>query len=264
MTTPKIPTVHRNDSRLYQWDKKEVPGVTSVVGTLPKPFLQYWAAKVVAEEAVAVDMDALLRKRGPDGAIKYLKGTPNRDRDRAADMGSAVHDTLEHLALGEAFDVPEEQQGFISGYDQFCERFSPTWIKLEETVYGESPAGHGYAGSFDAITEISGENWLIDFKTTRSGVHPEVALQLAAYANAKSLIHPDGSTSEIPRIDRFGVLWLRPTEWSFVELNVTQSETDKMWETFCSLLDVWQWVNGGSKKALGAPLSSGAAAPRPF
>jgi len=264
MTTPKIKTVHKDDSRLYVWDEKEVPGVTSVIGTLPKPFLQYWAAKVVAEEAVSTDIPALVNKRGEKGAVQFLKAAPNRDRDNAADMGSNVHDTLERLALGETVDVPTEQQGFISGYDQFCERFSPTWLELEQTVYGESPMGLGYAGSFDAITEISGENWLIDFKTTRSGVHPEVALQLAAYANGKSLIHPDGSTSEIPRIDRFGVLWLRPDEWSFVELNASQSQDCEMWRTFCSLLEVWHWVNGRSKKAIGVPQSSGKSTPRPF
>ena len=52
MTTPKIPTVHKNDSRLYVWDGGEHPGVTSVVGMLPKPGLMFWAAKKVAEAAI--------------------------------------------------------------------------------------------------------------------------------------------------------------------------------------------------------------------
>ena len=141
MTNPKIPTIHKDNSRLYVWENQHVPGVTSIIGSLPKPFLQHWAAKVVAEEAVSTDIPALVSKRGEQGAIQFLKSAPNRDRDNAADMGSNVHDTLEKLALGETVNVPSDQEGFISGYDQFCERFSPTWLELEQTVYGESLMG---------------------------------------------------------------------------------------------------------------------------
>ena len=42
----------------------------------------------------------------------------------------------------------------------------------------------GFAGTLDAICTIAGRRGLLDIKTGRSGVYPEVALQLAAYAHA--------------------------------------------------------------------------------
>ncbi len=266
---PKIPTVKRNDSRLYLWDGGEHPGVTSVVGMLPKPALQHWAAKKVAECAVEVDLGRVISENGEDRAVDWLKRAPQRDLHKAADTGTNVHSHVEQLALGNKVDIPESEQGFVDGFNEFVDRFEPEWLRLEETVYGESPSGNGYAGSFDAHLKIKGgwglsddganETWLVDFKTTRSGVHPEVAIQLAAYANAKEFIHPDGSTEPMDKIDRFGVLWLRPNEWSFVELNVTQSPNDLFFKTFCSLLDVWHFDTHLRRTALGAPLGGSSA-----
>ena len=52
MTNPKIPTTSLNDSRIYLWDGGRYPSVTSVVGMLPKPGLQFWIAKTVAQAAI--------------------------------------------------------------------------------------------------------------------------------------------------------------------------------------------------------------------
>jgi hypothetical protein len=256
MTTPKIKTIHKNDSRLYVWDGGEYPGVTSVVGMLPKPALQYWAAKKVAEAAIE-------RGKVTERDINWLKAAPKRDLNQAAEKGSSVHDTLDRLVNGETVDIPDDERGFIDGFHQFCDRYEPDFIMTEETVHGEF-GEYGYCGSFDAIIEIAGERWLIDFKTTRSGVHPEVAIQLAAYANAHSIIHPDGSSEPVPFIDRFGVLWLRPTEWAFVELNVTQHPSDEMFKTFGALLGAWHWENVFKKKAIGSQQASGSSSAAPF
>ena len=56
----------------------------------------------------------------------------------------------------------------------------------------------GYAGSFDAVCRIEGERVLLDLKTTRSGVHADVALQLAAYARTEQLITQDGVAGQVP------------------------------------------------------------------
>ncbi len=255
MTTPKIETIHKGDSRLYVWEGGEYPGVTSVVGMLPKPALQYWAAKKVAEAAIEKGTVT-----GRD--IGWLKAAPRRDLNQAADRGSSVHDTLDRLVNGETVDIPDDERGYIDGFYQFCDRYDPNFIKTEETVHGTF-GEHGYCGSFDAIIDID-ETWLIDFKTTRSGIHPEVAIQLSAYANAQEIIHPDGSSEPMPKIDRFGVLWLRPEEWAFVELNVTQDPTDRIFQTFGALLATWHWDNGLKKKALGAQQASGRSSAAPF
>lgn len=41
----------------------KVPGVTTITGNLPKPWLQYWGQKLVAEEAVVTGIFTLLAQR---------------------------------------------------------------------------------------------------------------------------------------------------------------------------------------------------------
>ncbi|WP_243869636.1 hypothetical protein [Streptomyces liangshanensis] len=51
----QIRTITRSGSRFYFDPEKldlKVPGVTSIIGMLPKPFLAFWNAKMVAELAV--------------------------------------------------------------------------------------------------------------------------------------------------------------------------------------------------------------------
>ncbi len=260
MTTPKIPTVHENDSRLYLWEDEKHPGVTSVVGMLPKPGLQFWAAKKAAEAAIE---KGTVTERDKN----FLQTAHMRDRDNAADIGSNIHDLVDRKINGEELTLDNDEASFMDGFDQFVERFSPHWLHTEETVFGRYEE-FTYAGSFDAIATIDNSNWLIDFKTTRSGVHPEVALQLSAYMNASRIIHPDGSSEPIPEIDHCGDLWLRPDQWSFQELKPTQimgGMGDDFWHQFGALLKTWHWENGGGrKKALGMIHASGATFNEPF
>src|SRR5690606_38508722 len=71
VTTPKINTLRRGGARYYVNPETgdKVPGVTSIVGMLPKEFLKFWAAKSVA--TAAVDM------------LGEVVGIALRDRDAA-------------------------------------------------------------------------------------------------------------------------------------------------------------------------------------
>jgi hypothetical protein len=97
VTTPKINTIKRGGDRFYvspEPGSSEIfPGVTSVLGKLPKEFLKFWAAKMVAETAVS-DLGALvsIAMREPAAAIDYLKRAPDRETNRASDTGTAAHD----------------------------------------------------------------------------------------------------------------------------------------------------------------------------
>ncbi|WP_224768997.1 hypothetical protein [Nocardioides ochotonae] len=105
MTQPKINTIKRGGARLYVHPETadKVPGVTSILNMLPKDFLRFWAAKVVAETAVDnLGSVVGLALNDRQGAVDYLKRAPQRDTGQAADMGSAVHDLFERLARGES------------------------------------------------------------------------------------------------------------------------------------------------------------------
>ena len=52
MTKPTVPTMMRQGLRLYQIHEMQLPGVTSILNSLAKPQLQYWAANTVAQCAI--------------------------------------------------------------------------------------------------------------------------------------------------------------------------------------------------------------------
>lgn len=252
MTTPKVPTIKRGGSRFYvhPTEKTKRPGVTSVVGMLPKDFLKFWAAKLTAETAVE-NLGAVvnLALTDPEGAVDYLKRAPLRNTGKAADVGTEVHDLVERLFRGEKLGkVHPDFQPYVTGAREFLDEFEPEFLHLEETVWSDT---HGYAGSFDWIAKIGDEIVIGDNKTTRSGVHAEVALQLAAYKNADYLIDADGEQTPLPKIDTGAVLHLRPEGWKVVPVTVT----DDVFSVFCSLLPVLDWERETKKGVIGKPVA---------
>jgi hypothetical protein len=255
MTQPKIDTVKQFGSRFYlnPLDPKErLPGVTSVLDMLPKPFLRYWMAKVVAETAVdnvGAVVDMML---GGDrtGAIDYLKRSPGRNTGKAADVGNDVHSLVESLARGEKIGaVHPDIQPYVNGWRDFNEAMQPEYLFIEETVWSHT---HGYAGSFDAICVVEGETIILDNKTTRSGVHGEVALQMTAYKNADYILRADGEQVPIPDITGAAVLHLRPEATELVPVHTS----DALMDVFVALLQIHKWDKDLSRGVVGKPLGS--------
>ncbi|MDG4801737.1 hypothetical protein [Micromonospora sp. WMMD980] len=253
VTTPKVNTISRGGSRFYVNPETgaKAPGVTSVIGMLPKPFLQHWAAKVVATYAVENlgDIVGIALRGDQAGAIDYLKGAPRRDTAKAAETGTAAHDLFERIAKGETVGrVHPEYKPFVDHFEAFLKEFKPEIVFQEETVWSEA---HDYAGSFDAYAIIDGERVWLDWKTTRSGVHPEVAIQLAAYRHADYIIRPDGSRVPLPGADGGAVLHVRPEGWSFVPVRCDA----EVFEVFKVLRQIFDWDKAGKEQVIGDALN---------
>lgn len=261
MTTPKIKTTKAQGSRFYVHPETEAKaiGVTSVLNMLPKEFLKFWAAKLVAETAVdnAASWIGIALAGDREGAVDYLKRAPMRNTGQAATRGSDAHDIFESLAEGKVLgkrDVHPDMRWAVDHFQEWLDIAQPTFLHLEKTVWSET---HGYAGSFDAIAsfEVDGETStvILDWKTTRSGVHPEVALQLSAYASADYILETDGSQTPLPELDGAGVLWVVPEEWKFVPVSISPSNL----EIFLALKEVFEWEKNLKKSALGRPIWAG-------
>ncbi|MDG4792715.1 hypothetical protein [Micromonospora sp. WMMD1082] len=251
---PKIHTISRGGSRFYVSPEtgKKAPGVTSILGMLPKPFLQHWAAKVVAEYATDNLGELVgLRLNGErQGVIDFLKGAPRRSTGAAAETGTAVHDLFEKLAKGEPIGrVHPDYRPFVEHFEAFTREFEPEFVFLEETVWSEE---FDYAGSFDAYAVIDGERVFLDWKTTRSGVHPEVALQLAAYRFADFIIRPDGSRVPQPSSTGGGVLHVRPEGWGFYPVRADE----ETFEYFKVLRQVFTWDREVKEAVVGMPINA--------
>lgn len=271
LTVPKVNTIRRGGSRYYVEPEsgRKNPGVTSVLNMLPKDFLKFWAAKVVAEFAVDNIGEIVgIAMKDPGAAIDMLKGAPNRFTRTAADIGTEAHDYFEALAKGETIGrVHPDLAPFVAHFREFIEDCDPEFLFLEETVWSDTL---GYAGSFDALGVLHGEaagplkgkRIFFDWKTTRSGVHEEVALQLAAYASADSIIRPDGSRVPLPKIEGAAVLLVRPEGWQLVPVNIGtvdlgEGQEVEVIDYFKALREVFDWDGVVKRHVLRPPVAAG-------
>ena len=249
MTQPEVKTIKRDGSRFYvdpvSGDK--VPSVTSIVGCLPKRALQFWRGKMVAECAVedfGVLAD-LVSKGNTSAAVDHLKRAPDRSSGVAAKTGSDVHALCERIAKGEDIGrVHPDLQGFIDQYHRFLHDFEPGFLEVEATAWSET---YGYAGTLDFIAMVGGETVITDIKTGKSGAWPDVALQLAAYANADYLIDASGERRPLPQIDAAAVLTVRPDEYRLIPVRLG----DDVFDTFKALIEVSKWEHDVSKTVIG-------------
>jgi hypothetical protein len=256
VTTPKVTTIKRGDSRFYVNPETgaKAPGVTSILNMLPKGFLKYWAAKSVAEFAAdnIPEILGLVLKGQREAAVDMLKKTPDRDVNQAANTGTEAHDLFERMAGGETITrVHPDFKPYVEHFQEFLDEFQPEYVHMEETVWSDK---HDYAGSFDALARIRGELVWIDNKTTRSGVHEETAVQLAAYGFADYILRPDGSKIPLPKADGAAVLHVRPEGWKLVPVRFDA----EVFEVFLHLREVFRYERELKGSMLGQPLNESA------
>ncbi|WP_280715665.1 hypothetical protein [Kitasatospora sp. MAP5-34] len=234
---------------------------------LPKPFLTFWAAKLTAELAVdSLPFVQQMAERDRQGAVDYLKGASRRYTKVRAEIGSMAHDAFERLARGEAVGhVHPDIQAHVRHFREFLAAVNPELVRAEDVAWSDE---HEYAGSFDAILRIwvddehqvtpdrSGRPMLImaDWKTSKD-VHAEVALQMAAYANADRIVSPDGTSTPMPHFDGAAVLHVTEDQWSFYPVRIDAD----VFEFFLSLRHVFNWDREANKTVIGRKLAASTA-----
>jgi len=223
----------------YFLDGVKAPGVTTILQKAAKPGLVRWAARCAADEAVnnweqLAELPLMERR-------EVLLGAPDRDRDAAAGRGTEVHHLAERYINGQPVTAPDELAGHFDAAVDFLQRVRPAVVATELAV--ASRAEH-YAGTLDLIADlpelhaglevIPAGRWLLDFKTGRSGVWMETALQLTAYSRAEFYVRESGGT-EYPMADvgitRCGAVWLRADGWDLLPVTAN----DETWAYFLHL-----------------------------
>lgn len=222
----------------YKLDGQKTDGVTTIIGNgVPKPALQHWAAREVA--TFAADNLELIGQLDRDARVDLLKGAPYRDRDKAARRGTEVHAHAERLVTGDEVEVPEELAGHVDSYIRFLNDWHVQAEHIELVVGNRK---HRYMGSLDLIATLAdGQRWLLDIKTTRSGIYSEVALQLAAYRYAE--FHTDGDTEHpMPTVDACGAIWVRADGYDLVPVDAGPTT----FRTFLYVQQVARFAKGES------------------
>lgn len=170
----------------YTLDNRKVPGVTTLIGDgVPKPALVSWAARSVAEYVAdnRAAVNALWDTMPREQVVAALKGTPYVARDEAARQGTEVHHLAEQLARGAEVEVPDEIAGHVHAAVAWLDAWRPRVLLSEAPVASRT---WWYAGTLDLVVETpDGARWIVDWKTGKSGIWGEAALQLAAYAHAE-------------------------------------------------------------------------------
>ena len=237
---PATRRINRGRSHEYVLDGVKCDGVTTLInGGVPKPALTQWAARAAAE--LVVQRRSILTELSDDEVIDLIKGAPFRDRDRAANRGTAVHGLAAKLGAGEDVEVPPELVGHVDAYIDWLHRWQPEDVLVERVVINRR---YRYMGTLDVICRLPGMGrTLLDIKTNRSGPYGEAALQLVAYGRAETMLvegrtPQDVTEGPMPAIDSYGVLWLTTDSWEFYPYDCGERE----WRAFLYAAEVCRWV----------------------
>ena len=199
----------------------KIDGVTTINGNgLPKPALINWAGDATAE--YAVDHWDELSKLSPSERLKRIKGGRYEKRDAAAAKGSTIHKLAERLIAGERVTIPDGLEGYVRSAVRFLDEFAVRAVHVEAVVYSES---RRHVGTLDLIADVQlpdmpeyehiprGDDGLsrglFDWKTGKSGIFGDVALQLAPYRWSEYLVLPGGEVIDMPAVDFCAGIHLR-------------------------------------------------------
>lgn len=236
MSTTTTGATRRVGPGRYVIDGQRVPSVTTVLESLAKPGLQFWAAREVATYAVD-NLDRWADMPRED-AVDWLKGTPQRVSTRAAGKGTDIHRHAEALIHGHADDVPLHLRPYVEACARWLDRWEVSPALVETAVYHRTL---GYAGEADlfGLSNRHDEPILVDYKTGK-GVWPEAALQIAAYRYAEFRIDDGGVPRLLPEVGGCYVVHLQPGSWEAVPVDAGEFT----FQVFTHLLAVHKaWAN---------------------
>ena len=241
MTQPKYAKQDKNGRRYYTDPNtlKRVPSVTTIIGVLNKPLLVPWAAKVSAE--YAVDNWPELSRLPYEALVNAIKAAHRNSRDTAANLGDSIHLYAEAYLKGEPTPaITDENESAIGALFGFFGTHKPELLGAEISIWSEK----GYAGTFDLLSRMGGETWLLDYKTGK-GIYPEVGLQLAALGKGDRILNDE--LDVMPKIDRYGVIHVRPDHEyngesvaAFARLHEVHM-IEESYSAFLSAIDLYNW-----------------------
>ena len=169
------------DSRV---EGMELPSVTTILQVLNKPALVPWAnnqGRQALGQALKPHVGQVLTGERLDIALRAAKSEPWRNRDDAANLGTRTHEAIEAIINGnKSLSLDADVQGPVDSFFEWYKQAGITILRTEMMVYSPS---HRYAGQLDALGQRNKRNVIVDWKTSK-GIYPEMALQVAAYAQA--------------------------------------------------------------------------------
>lgn len=213
----------------YRLDGKKADGVTTLLGDgLRKKAIEAWGIKTVAEY-VADNLEEVyaMRSMGREAVVAALKQSPYTSRDKAAKRGTEVHQIAERLIAGEEVEKPDDLAGHIDSYVQFLNEWQPTPVIVERPVASRK---WSYCGTLDSVLDLpDGRRVIADIKTSRSGIFPETALQLAAYRFAEFYLDEDRNEQPMADLKITGAIgiWVRADGYDVLPITADEEQFNR-------------------------------------
>ena len=163
------------------------PSVSTVIhDTLANGQLIEYAKRQVAEAAWLKIGEGLTSLDEKQAWVDAVLEASEADKDEAADLGTAIHASIQNHLAGE--DYNKEHDQYILPVGRFLKENHVELFKVEHTF---ADVDYGYGGTIDLACKVNGLCCIVDWKSRRTKPedkklkpyesHP---LQIAAYAQA--------------------------------------------------------------------------------
>lgn len=237
--------------RFYRWGDRDLVSVTSIRRMAGVPFgLHSWSIGKVIDAAIdhaygtagrlSVAFDTNTYDAEAALIRSELRGAATAERDRAAALGTAVHDAAAAGLAPE--DVDPELRPRLAQYRDWLAASGVEILGAEFQVWN---LGLGYAGTIDLlIRQRNGTVRVVDLKTGR-GIYSEHALQVTAYSHAE-FAGNDGIVNEtlsdlLAQAAAPAILHLADDGWEFLVL--PPDEQLGAWRAFRGLHAFAMWTH---------------------
>jgi len=252
------------NEELHQYWIKEAKmrrlcGVTTICGTLNKPFLIPWAVNTTVDY---LRDNIHLLKDGTvsgDNILEMAKQESDRQRDESATLGKIIHKWVEDYIMGRNPEMPDDSRVMI-GVNNFLEWVETNKIKFlwaEKVVYSKQ---YGYVGTADIGIQIGKKMYLVDIKTGNA-LYPEVKMQTSAYAKAieeeknvkfagrwATRLAKETEAEYYVRMEKKKIKTIPPYKmFEAVFLDEDPEEMDRDFNSFLSAQNLYEWQKGASK-----------------
>lgn len=241
-TGPKNASQDAGGRRMYTWQGRRLPSVTSVpkLAGIPDRLHRWFVGNLIDYVLANVSNIGLRMATGDDREVKSLRSDLWRavnGEQRARIVGIAVHRSA---SIGE--DPNTVHPEIAPKLRQYLDWRATSGIEILASEFQVWNLTEGYAGTVDLLGRFpDGSVWIVDLKTGK-GVYTEAVLQLMAYAMAEFAGADDVVDERVSGLLRqvagIGVLHLGDDGWEFMSLRIDT----EAWTAFRGLLRFGTWI----------------------
>ncbi len=175
----------------YYLDGKKLTGVTTILGTIAKPQLIPWAARMAVEH-IEREVAILVSDSGDNWMtvlsqkwseiLTTAKSAHAKKRDTRATEGTDTHAEVEkyvRMMIDQSGGVaqPEPEMENIQPFIGWACKNNVKFLLSEKRVFSKE---HFYAGTLDIVLEKDGKTLIADIKTGKA-IYPTYYYQMAGY-----------------------------------------------------------------------------------